>query len=214
MQAKTENVRMQSTAGTPESPRWTSDGRFASLQLPQRERRTVGAAELGPGMMRWVAAAVLIATCLASPTSAQTDAVDRAPRTRQDSAADQTSDEQQRIQALLEAQVQCWNRGDIDGFMETYWKSEKLTFSGGGKTTRGWTATRDRYKARYPRDKMGTLKFDQLETSLLSDGVALVLGRWYLDQQGPQVEGNFTLVLKKFDDGWKIVHDHSSTLEQ
>lgn len=154
---------------------------------------------------------VLVATVMPAVAFAQSKTDRSASR---ESAVENSDDPCEEILGLLRAQAECWNRGDIDGFMETYWKSENLTFSGGGKTTRGWTATRDRYKARYPRDKMGTLKFDQLETSLLSDGVALVLGRWYLDQQGTKVEGNFTLVLKKFDDGWKIVHDHSSTLEK
>src|SRR5262245_17727403 len=43
--------------------------------------------------------------------------------------------------AILRAQADAWNRGDIDGFMAHYWKSEQLTFSSGGETQRGWTAT-------------------------------------------------------------------------
>ena len=49
------------------------------------------------------------------------------------------------IEEILTKQAKCWNQGDIDGFMQTYWKSDNLTFSGGGKTTRGWQATLDRY---------------------------------------------------------------------
>ena len=122
--------------------------------------------------------------------------------------------EAQEIEQLLKAQVDCWNREDIDGFMQTYWKSEKLTFSGGGKTTRGWQATLDRYKKSYPAGSMGKLHFEDLEVEPLSKRVALVLGRWHLDLQGEQKEGNFSLVLKKMKPGWKIVHDHSSTLEE
>ncbi len=123
-------------------------------------------------------------------------------------------DEIEKIEALLILQDGCWNRGDIEGFMETYWKSEKLTFSGGGKTTRGWQATLDRYKTSYPRDKMGQLHFDGLETTLLADHVAVVLGKWHLDINGDKKDGNFSLVMKKFDGQWKIVHDHSSTLDK
>ena len=89
--------------------------------------------------------------------------------------------EKKTIESLLNEQDECWNRGDIEGFMETYWKSEDLTFSGGGQTTRGWQATLDRYKKSYPRDKMGQLHFDGLETTLLADNVAQVLGNWHLD---------------------------------
>jgi len=122
--------------------------------------------------------------------------------------------EVENIESLLKLQDGCWNRGDIEGFMETYWKSEKLTFSGGGKTTRGWQATLDRYKTSYPRDKMGQLHFDGLETTLYSDHVAVVLGKWHLDINGEKKDGNFSLVMKKFDGQWKIVHDHSSTLDK
>jgi beta-aspartyl-peptidase (threonine type) len=121
------------------------------------------------------------------------------------------------IQQILTTQAACWNRGDIDGFMETYWKSEDLTFSGGGKTTRGWQATLDRYKKSYPKEKMGQLMFDGLEITSLSSESALVLGFWHLQMPTAEKgktelkEGNFSLVLKKFDGDWKIIHDHSST---
>ncbi len=119
------------------------------------------------------------------------------------------------LEALLVAQDECWNRGDLEGFMATYWKSEDLTFSGSGSTTRGWQQTYDRYVARYhPPEKMGQLHFDGLETTLLGDSAALVLGNWHLLMtDGETRDGNFSLVMSKMDDGWKIIHDHSSTLE-
>ncbi|MEM7456602.1 MAG: nuclear transport factor 2 family protein [Planctomycetota bacterium] len=120
------------------------------------------------------------------------------------------------IESLLRAQDECWNNGDIEGFMSTYWQSEELTFSSGGQTTRGWQQTLDRYKARYhPPENMGRLNFDGLETTLLNDNSALVLGNWHLVMaDGEELDGNFTLVLRKTDTGWKIIHDHSSTLEK
>ena len=122
--------------------------------------------------------------------------------------------EQKHITKVLAKQVYCWNREDIDGFMETYWKSDDLTFSSGGKTIRGWQATLDRYKKSYPAGAMGKLHFEGLEVDLLSSQVALVLGRWYLDDKGQKKEGNFSLVFKKIDGDWKIVHDHSSSLDK
>ena len=117
------------------------------------------------------------------------------------------------LKNILTVQAKCWNDEDIEGFMQTYWKSEDLTFSSGGKTTRGWQATLDNYKRRYPVGNMGHLTFDHLEISLLGDDVALVLGQWHLAYEDSNRDGNFSLVLRKMDDGWKIVHDHSSTLE-
>ncbi len=117
------------------------------------------------------------------------------------------------IEKLLTTQAACWNREDIDGFMQTYWKSDQLTFSSGGKTVKGWQATLDRYKKSYPSGSMGKLNFDGLEIDLLSSEVALVLGNWHLDIKGVKKGGNFSLVLKKIGGHWKIVHDHSSSLE-
>jgi len=124
-----------------------------------------------------------------------------------------TTDEAKIRQVLLD-QVAAWNAGDLEAFMQTYWKSPKLTFSSGGKTTRGWQATLDRYKTSYAtREKMGTLRFDQLQVTLLSDDVALVLGRWHLTTSDGKPQGNFSLVIQRVESAWKIVHDHSSTLE-
>lgn len=119
------------------------------------------------------------------------------------------------IEKLLTAQVQSWNNKDIEGFMSTYWNSPKLTFSAGGTTTRGWQATLDRYKKKYPPEKMGTLNFHKLEVSKLSDEVALVIGNWHLKwTDKPESKGNFSIVLKKIDGHWKIVHDHSSSVSE
>lgn len=116
------------------------------------------------------------------------------------------------IEKLLDTQAEKWNDGDIDGFMTTYWNSPDLTFSGGGQTTRGWQATMDRYKTRYPdRETMGTLKFDNLEFRSLGENAALVLGNWHLTTNKGNPQGNFSLVLQRIDENWLIVHDHSST---
>ena len=114
------------------------------------------------------------------------------------------------LEDVLQKQAAAWNRGDIDGFMEHYWKSDDLTFSSGGKTTRGWQTTKDNYKLRYPtRERMGRLTFDQLEAFPLGETAALLLGHWHLDRTGP-VGGNFSLVFRKIDGAWVIVHDHTS----
>lgn len=121
------------------------------------------------------------------------------------------------IANILSQQATCWNNEDINGFMETYWKSENLTFSGGGKTTRGWQATLQRYQKKYPKGSMGSLKFSDLEISMLGGESSLVLGNWFLEipskDGSVKVQGNFSLVLRKIAGQWKIIHDHSSTLE-
>jgi beta-aspartyl-peptidase (threonine type) len=124
------------------------------------------------------------------------------------------ADSSQQIQAILTQQADAWNRGDIDAFMQHYWKSDELTFSAGGQTTRGWQSTKENYQRRYPtREKMGQLTFSHLEITPLGDSAALVLGRWRLDREPSPVGGNFSLVCRKIDGRWLIIHDHTSRSE-
>jgi L-asparaginase / beta-aspartyl-peptidase len=116
-----------------------------------------------------------------------------------------------RIKAVLPAQAEAWNRADIDRFMEYYWRSDDLTFSSGGKTTRGWSSTLANYKRRYPTaEKMGKVSFGQIEIVPLGATAALVLGRWNLRRDDDPVGGNFSLVFRHIDGKWRIIHDHTS----
>ena len=129
---------------------------------------------------------------------------------RQDSKIWMT-DTTKQIKSFIAMQAEAWNRGDIDAFMEYYWKSEKLTFSSGGSTTRGWQATKNGYHQRYPtRDQMGSLTFTNVEVTPLGATAALVLGRWDLKRESAPIGGNFSLTFRLIDGRWLIVHDHTS----
>jgi beta-aspartyl-peptidase (threonine type) len=118
------------------------------------------------------------------------------------------------IKAVLRLQADAWNAGDIERFMDHYWNSDDLTFSAGGQTTRGWQSTLDRYRQRYPTiEHMGRLTFDELEIQPLADSAALVLGRWRLARDCDAPSGNFSLIFRKIDGRWLIVHDHTSRAE-
>jgi isoaspartyl peptidase/L-asparaginase-like protein (Ntn-hydrolase superfamily)/ketosteroid isomerase-like protein len=115
------------------------------------------------------------------------------------------------ITALIQQQAHDWNAGSIDRFMSLYWQSEELTFASGGEVTRGYAATLDRYKKRYPNAQaMGKLTLADLEFLPLGPGAMQVLGTWALQRDADPISGGFTLVFRHFDDGWKIVHDHTS----
>jgi ketosteroid isomerase-like protein len=117
----------------------------------------------------------------------------------------------ERIARVLMAQRDAWNRGDIEAFMTGYWKSGELRFASGGTVTKGWQATLDGYRERYDdREKMGTLRFSGLDVSILSEDAALVFGRWKLERKDDAPGGLFTLLFRKIDDKWMIVHDHTS----
>ncbi len=115
------------------------------------------------------------------------------------------------IVAVLTSQQSDWNKGDILGFMAGYWNSSELTFAGTRGFTRGWQPVMARYEKSYAdKAAMGTLDFQELEIRSLGPDATLVLGKWHLQRQAGDVGGIFTLVLQRFPEGWRIVHDHTT----
>ncbi len=115
------------------------------------------------------------------------------------------------IRKLMAAQQLAWNRGDIPGFMKGYWKNDSLLFVGKNGPNYGWQRTLDNYKKNYPDTAaMGRLQFDILQIKPLSGDYYFVLGKWFLKRSKDDVGGAFTLLFRKFKNGWKIVADHSS----
>ena len=115
------------------------------------------------------------------------------------------------IRAVLTAQQEAWNRGDIAAFLTGYWHSPNLTFSGSNGIFRGWDAVMARYKKNYPdRGAMGALDFSNLEFRFLGPDAALVLGHWHLKREKDELGGIFSLVWQRFPEGWRIIHDHTS----
>jgi len=122
---------------------------------------------------------------------------------------------QDQIRAVLESQQDAWNRGDLVAFMQGYWTSDRTEFVGAGGIERGWQAVLQRYRKGYPdRAAMGKLTFSNLEITMLGPSAALVLGEWRLDRPSGQPHGVFTLIFRKFPEGWRIIHDHTSAARQ
>ena len=124
------------------------------------------------------------------------------------------SDDQGAIRKILDAQQSAWNQGNVDAFLEGYWHSPDLTFSGSSGITRSWDGVLARYKKNYPdRAAMGQLDFSDLEFHFLGKDAALVLGHWHLARATGDVGGVFSLVWQRFPEGWRIIHDHTSAVE-
>jgi beta-aspartyl-peptidase (threonine type) len=116
------------------------------------------------------------------------------------------------IRLVLQAQVEAWNHHDLDAFMAGYWRSPDLTFFSGTTETKGWEPTLARYRRNYQSEGrgMGTLSFSDLQVQVLGLHSAFVRGQFHLIMpDGKQPHGLFTLILRKFDEGWRIVHDHT-----
>jgi beta-aspartyl-peptidase (threonine type) len=113
----------------------------------------------------------------------------------------------------LRVQQEAWNRHDLDGFMAGYWNSPELTFFSDAKENDGWQAAMHRYRSAYasPGHEMGNLDFSGLRIEMLGADAAFVRGAWRLTMSdGKTPYGLFTLVFRKFRDGWKIMHDQTS----
>lgn len=127
-----------------------------------------------------------------------------------------SEDSKAAVEHVLRTQQDAWNHHDLDAFMAGYWNSPDLTFFSGAKESKGWQATMDRYKATYtsPGHEMGNLDFSDLRIEMLGPDAAFVRGVWGLTMtDGKTPHGRFTLIFRKFPDGWKIIHDHTSAAE-
>ena len=114
------------------------------------------------------------------------------------------------VRATLRAQTAAWNEGNLDAFMETYWKDDALKFVSGGEITKGWSATMKRYRERYADGNgLGQLGLGQMDVELVTDDVAVVTGRFTHTKDAAPTSGFFSLVMRRDRGAWRIVHDHT-----
>ena len=120
------------------------------------------------------------------------------------------------IRKVLDDQAAAWNAGKLEEFMKSYWRSDELTFFSGARRLDGWQATLERYRQSYQAGgkEMGRLAFANLDIRLLGPEAAFARGEYHLTfRDGRTANGIYTLVLRRFADGWKIIHDHTSAGE-
>jgi ketosteroid isomerase-like protein len=175
--------------------------------------------------MRLNLVALLLFLVLVSPQAGSNPSAPQSPSQppaahaqAEETPDDLRADLEEGIKHVLLSQVEAWNHGKLEGFMQGYWHSPDLTFFSGGAVTKGWEPTLLRYRQRYQDDgkEMGQLEFQDLNIDLLSKRSAVVTGKWQLTlstsktSDGKQPHGLFTLIFKRLAGGWKIVHDHTS----
>ena len=132
---------------------------------------------------------------------------------RIDNKSDSQKSDERIIMEVLKKQTECWNKGDIDCFMQSYWKSGKMMFIGKNGITYGWDQTLNNYKTRYPnRQAMGVLKFDIIETEKIETESYFVVGKFHLtrEEEIGNLDGYFSLLFRKINGEWLIVSDHTS----
>jgi uncharacterized protein (TIGR02246 family) len=126
---------------------------------------------------------------------------------------EETKTARKAVAAVLDEQVAAWNKGDLKAFMAGYLRSEELTFYSGNVVLKGWNATLERYQKRYQGEgnEMGKLTFRDLDIQIVSPAYAVVRGRFELKRSKDAPTGLFTLIVRKTEAGWRIIHDHTSS---
>lgn len=161
-------------------------------------------------MQRTLAVAVIFLLTSAGLNAGQVKA-----STRESSAKMKLSERETKqltaVRAVLEAQAAAWNRGDVEGYMDGYARTDETTFVSGDNITRGWQTVLARYRKNYDtREKMGQLSFSDLDIKFIGKDTAVVLGRWQLTRAQDTPHGRFTLIFRHTKVGWRIIHDHTS----
>ncbi len=114
---------------------------------------------------------------------------------------------------VLAASAEGWNRGDLGTFMDAYLDSPTTTYWGSRGLLRGYAEIRRHYAPRFmPGATRDSLRFDDIEARRLGTDYALATSRWVLFRgDSVTATGPFTLVLRRVEGEWRIIHDHSST---
>jgi hypothetical protein len=115
------------------------------------------------------------------------------------------------VQQVLSKQLIEWNRGNIDGFMEGYWKNDSLQFLSSKGITYGWQNVTNNYKKSYPtKERMGNLDFEILSEKVINENHRMIIGKWKVIDAEGENSGYFSLLFRLIDGNWKIVLDHTS----
>jgi ketosteroid isomerase-like protein len=143
---------------------------------------------------------LLLVACRPAGQPTAASSVDRATLTRH-------------LSAQLDRAAGDWNRGDLDAFMSDYAAESTTTYVDGRRSRPGFDFIRNNYAPRFaPGARRDSLHFEEVEVRPLSPTLALVTARFILQRgDSTTASGPFTLVMEQRSEGWKILHDHSSS---
>lgn len=144
--------------------------------------------------------ALALAALLAAPIAARA----APPASASDFAA---------MRKVMDDSAAAWSRGDLDGFMDAYERSDRTAFVTGKGVVRGFEPMKERYRKTYGEGaQLGHLAYSDLEADALGKDYAILFGRFHLQRPGAAKEdgGIFDLVMHKTPQGWRILTDHTS----
>ena len=115
------------------------------------------------------------------------------------------------IRSILNEQVKSWNAGSLEGFMKDYWNNDSLIFIGRDGLTYGHNNVLANYKKGFPdTTSMGRLSYDVIHVKQLSPEYYYVVGKFALTRTIGNLQGHFTLLVRKINGKWVIIADQSS----
>jgi len=118
------------------------------------------------------------------------------------------------ISKLMQDQVDSWNNGSIDGYMQAYLHSDALKFITRKGVRQGFDSVTYHYKKSYnSKEKMGRLSFRQVSFSPIdlpeSENIINATGKWFVSHHETTDSGFFSLIWKQVGGEWKIIIDHT-----
>lgn len=115
------------------------------------------------------------------------------------------------IHSVLDKQLTEWNNGNLNGYMEGYWKNDSFRFISKNGILQGWDNLFKMYQSTFnTKEKMGHLLFQKegIYTMSEKEKEVLLVGRWEVHKQDTQ-SGTFYLIFKEIAGEWKIIQDHT-----
>ena len=126
------------------------------------------------------------------------------------------STQRQEVQNFVKAYADAANRGDVSAYMEMYSRRPDLIEVNDGEITRGWDALRDEANRMMGLEGSYKISVGSIDVITLSPSRAIAVFPFVATiatQQGPaQLRGATTIVVEKVSQGWKIIHDHTSSM--
>ncbi|HEY9283343.1 MAG TPA: AtzH-like domain-containing protein, partial [Pyrinomonadaceae bacterium] len=119
------------------------------------------------------------------------------------------------VRAVFDNLIKGIERSDVDAVMALYWNSPQLViFNNNGTVTRGWEQVRSNRASSYPEAKNVRVEARDVRVTALGSGGAVVSCLWRQTQEyrgtPESAAGRLTVVFRLINNGWKIVHTHSS----
>jgi len=129
-------------------------------------------------------------------------------------ATDSDPSDYQQIYGLLMKMPDRWNAHDLDGYLSVFWNSPDLLTVIEGEQIKGWGDLNATYHRGYASpDEMGSFTPDRIQIQMVTADVAVALDWWTMRAKRGKAVGTTTVVLRKFQEGWRIVVSHTSFVE-